>query len=139
MGFWSGVQHRFVMFLDFCNGLLRERDGTPSSTRTLLYIFSAFDMWAIWRVIYHVLHIKDVALLGVWLANLPMLIGALIALAALPYTVNQGFNGIANMITQLKNGANNPKVQEVVDAATGKEDKPPVIPKPAVGSAGEKG
>lgn len=136
----------FNTILGFCNGVLREPDGTPSSTRTLLYIFSAFDMWVIWRIFYHIIHaVKDPNMLSVWLANLPMIIGALIGLAAIPYTVNRGASALSDMagyLSQLKTGAANPKVQSAINTALAPAPdapKPPTPAAPAVGSDGPKG
>ena len=136
------IGQTFNTFLGFCNGVLREPDGTPSSTRTLLYIFSAFDMWVVWRIIYHILHaVKDPNVLAVWLANLPMIIGALICLAAIPYTINRGASALTDMagyLGQLKKGVADPKVQDAVNVALAAPDAPKSAV-PAVGSAGPKG
>jgi hypothetical protein len=46
---------------------------------------------------------------SVWLANMPMLITALIGLIALPYGINKGtatFSDIANMMTAAKSKQN---------------------------------
>lgn len=95
-------------FWSFFRGIFREPDGTPSMTRTLLILFSVFDMWAIWRIVYHCIHITDAAILGTWLSNPPMLIGALIALASMPYAINRGTTSLSDigaMVAQMKSGA----------------------------------
>lgn len=41
--------------------------------------------------------LTDIALVGVWLANLPLLIAALMGLIALPYTVNKGTSTLSDI------------------------------------------
>ncbi len=115
MGFKAEVS----TFWSFIHGLFREKDGTPSVTRTLLIVFSYFDMWVIWRILYHVLHMQDAAMVGVWLANLPMLIGALIALASFPYAVNRGTTTVSDLASMIgKKAPQTDTEQKVADVVT---------------------
>ncbi len=128
-------------FIEFIKGLFSESDGSPSSTRVLMFLFSMFSCWIIWRILYHVFRISDPTQISIWLANLPMLIGALVALIALPYTVNKGTNtlsDVANMFATIKtNGnqvsnavntaVNNPTVQAVAAKIVQKTGSPGVV------------
>jgi hypothetical protein len=112
MGFKAEVN----TFWSFVHGLFREPDGTPSVTRTLLILFSCFDVWVIWRIVYHLIHLKDPAIVGVWLANLPMLIGALIALTASPYAINRGTTTLSDLAGMIgKRPPQNDNVQKAAD------------------------
>ena len=96
-----------AIFLRWLRGVLSEPDGTPSSTRVLMYAFSVFSMWLLWHCFYHIFQLTDVTQITIWLSNMPMLIASLIGLIALPYGINKGtatFSDIANMITAAKNG-----------------------------------
>ncbi len=155
MGFQSATR----TFWSFFNGLFREPDGTPSVTRTLLILFATFDVWVIWRIVYHLIRVKDPVLVGTWLGNLPMLIGALIALASMPYAINRGsttMSDLAGMIGKRadQQNTNVTKAVEVVDQqiatrtttststpTNGDSPSPssPPPPSPAIGSAGPKG
>jgi len=152
-----GFKAREATVWSFFNGLFREPDGTPSVTRTLLIAFSCFDMWAIWRILYHLLHTSDNAVVSTWLGNMPMLIGALIALASMPYAINRGtttMSDLAGMIGKKAdaNNSNVTKAVEVVDqqiaTRTTTSTSTPVAAAPApatpdnapgTGSDGEKG
>jgi hypothetical protein len=83
--------------LKFIAGILSESDGSPSSTRTLMYIFSFFSMWLIWRLFYHIIRIQDAATLSIWLSNMPLLITTLIGLISLPYAVNRGTSTLSDL------------------------------------------
>jgi hypothetical protein len=98
-----------VGFKNFAKSAFQESDGTTSSSRTMMFIFSCFTMWLLWRVFWHVFRISDTTQLTVWLSNLPPLIAALCGLIVLPYTVNQGsqamqstFQGIASVMSAAK-------------------------------------
>lgn len=115
MGFKAEVN----TFWSFVHGLFREPDGTPSVTRTLLILFSCFDMWVIWRIFYHLIHAKDPVLVGTWLGNLPMLIGALIALASMPYAINRGSTTMSDLATMIgKKAPQTDAEQKVADVVT---------------------
>lgn len=105
-------------FWSFIHGLLREPDGAPSLTRTLLVLFSIFDIWVIWRIIYYLLRVKDSVLLGTWLGNLPMFVGALIALTASPYAINRGTTTLSDLAGMIGKRPQTDGVQKVVDAAS---------------------
>ena len=127
-------------FMNFVKGLMCESDGTPSSTRVLMYIFSFFTIWVLGFIIRHIFYLEDVNKLTIWLSNLPLLIAALIGLISLPYTINRGatsMSDIANMIAQVKaakaNGNGNGNGSPDHD-----HDAPAATP-PATGSAGPKG
>jgi hypothetical protein len=80
---WQGCQK-------FWDGLFREADGTPSSTRVLMYALAVFSCVIIGAMVHHMLRITDPAALGTWLSNLPIVITALIGLITVPYGVNRG-------------------------------------------------
>jgi len=95
--------------LGWLHALVSEPDGTPSSTRVLMFVFSAFSMHLIWGCFRHIYTLTDPMQVSVWLANMPMLITALIGLIALPYGINKGtatFSDIANMMTAAKSKQN---------------------------------
>lgn len=94
---------------NFVKGVFSEPDGTPSSTRLLMFIFSAFSLWLIYRIFKHVFGLSDTTTLTIWLSNVPLILTALMGLIALPYTINRGagaitetFSGIANMMASAK-------------------------------------
>lgn len=127
--------------LDWTRRLFSEADGvTPSSTRVLMYAFSIFACWLLWRIFYHIFRLTDPTQVSVWLANLPMLVAALIGLIALPYTVNKGTNtlsDVASMFATIKNGtqslAANSNLTTLAQNVAG------VVCTPKTGSAGPKG
>jgi len=91
----------------FIRGILSEPDGTPSSTRVLMYLFSGFSMWLLWRCFYHIFQIHDTTMLTIWLSNMPLLVTTLIGLISLPYGINKGsatFSDIATMVANAKQG-----------------------------------
>jgi hypothetical protein len=95
----------FKRVSSWIHALVSEPDGTPSSTRVLMFAFSAFSMHLIWRCFAHILALTDPVQISTWLSNMPMLITSLIALIALPYGINKGtatFSDIANMMTAAK-------------------------------------
>jgi hypothetical protein len=140
-----------AIFLRWLRGVLSEPDGTPSSTRVLMYMFSVFSMWLLWRCFYHIFQLHDPTLVTIWLSNMPLLITTLIGLIALPYGINKGsatFSDIANMVTAAK--TNN--VQTAITGTLGDlkglfaKTEPTQAPTPApaatstaTGSAGVKG
>lgn len=94
---------------NFIRGVLSEADGTPSSTRVLMFVFSIFTLWLLVKIFFHIFAIADTTALTIWLSNIPLLITALMGLIALPYTINKGagaitetFSGLANMMASAK-------------------------------------
>lgn len=85
-------------------------NGSPSSTRLLMGFFSLFTCAILWRILSHLLKVSNdnnVTALTVWLSNLPLIITALCALIALPYSVSRGASAIsdlAGMVAAYKNG-----------------------------------
>jgi hypothetical protein len=132
-------------FLRWLQGVLSEPDGTPSSTRVLMYAFSVFSMWLVWHCFNHIFQLNDITQLTVWLSNMPMLIASLLGLIALPYGINKGsstFSDIANMMTAAKTGKAG--VVQAVEAQIEQAVAPAnpanaAKPTPAVGTAGVKG
>lgn len=99
------IDHLPLAILRWLRGVMSEPDGTPSSTRVLLFVFSLFSIGVIGYIVYHVTHITDVVIIGIFLSNLPLLIASLMGLIALPYGINKGtttFSDIANMMTAAK-------------------------------------
>lgn len=94
-------------FLKWLRGVLSESDGSPSSTRVLLFSFSAFSMWLIWRCFFHIFQLTDVTQITVWLSSMPYLIAALMGLITLPYGINKGTATLANIVSAAKNGNGN--------------------------------
>jgi hypothetical protein len=87
------------------HALVSEPDGTPSSTRVLMFAFSGFSMHLIWGCFRHIYTLSDPIQVSVWLSNMPMLITSLIGLIALPYGINKGtatFSDIANMMASAR-------------------------------------
>lgn len=90
--------HYLGELISWIRRLFSEDNGTtPSSSRVLMFIFSIFSIYLDWRIFYHIFRLNDTAQLGVWLANLPMLIGSEIGLIALPYTVNKGTSTLSDV------------------------------------------
>lgn len=82
--------------------ILSGPDGTISSTRLLMYVFSFFSMGIIGGFVYRVFHLTDPVIISIYLSNLPTIIASLLGLIALPYGINKGtatFSDIANMVT----------------------------------------
>ena len=80
-------------------------NGDPSSTRVLMFIFSFFTMHLIWRCFYHIYQLTDLAIIGIWLANMPLLITSCMGLISLPYALSKGtsaITGIANSMANVK-------------------------------------
>jgi hypothetical protein len=96
----------FRKILSYAHSLLSDSDGTPSSTRVLMYLFSLFSMHLLWGCFRHIYTLTDTMQVSVWLTNMPMLITALCALIALPYAINKSsitLSDIAAMMTNVKN------------------------------------
>lgn len=136
--------------LTWIRGVLSEPDGTPSSTRVLMYIFSFFSMWLLWRCFYHIFRLTDATLVTIWLSNMPMLVTTLIGLIALPYGINKGsatFSDIANMIANARTNNVNTAISGSLSELkgmfakqqTGPAPAAPSTPPPATGSSGVKG
>ena len=135
---------------DDLRSALRENDGTGnvSLSRLMMFVFSCFSMWLIWRIFWHVFRIRDTAAMTIWLSNIPLLIAALCGLIVLPYTINKGseamgsaFNGIAQMMAAAKQGKGNAVMDKIEDLANKNKDKngDGDKDKPAVGGGGLKG
>jgi uncharacterized membrane protein len=107
---------------NFIKGLLSEPDGTPSCARLLMCVFSLATIRLMFVVTRHLLEQKDATVISIWLANVPLIIGALVALITAPYVVNKGtstFTDLAGMITSRRQqvaGA----IEEKVMPAVGK-------------------
>ncbi len=142
----------------FAKGIFCERDGTPSSTRVLMYIFAFFSINLLGRIFSHIYRITDTTQLTIWLSNMPLLITALMGLIALPYTINKGagavsetFSGLANMMASAKQVQTNTnlegKLTDLVKKAQGQNNAsssttpttPTPMPNVQVGSSGPKG
>ena len=94
---------RFREILSFIRGIVSDPDGTPSSTRCLMFVFSLFTLHLLWKIFDHLYQITDVSELSIWLANIPLLIASLIALIALPYTINRGAGAVTDSISSIAN------------------------------------
>jgi hypothetical protein len=147
----------------YLQALVSEPDGSPSSTRFLMFVFSIFSMHLIWRCFYHIFTLHDTTLVTVWLSNMPMLVTTLMGFIALPYGINKGtatFSDIANMIANSRQTNINANLKDLKDVVMNKnvsitdpetpEAAPPAAPAAptpptpeapatATGSAGEKG
>jgi hypothetical protein len=63
-------------------------------------VFSVFTIGLLWKIFSHLLKLSgdnNAVMLGVWLSNLPLIITALCALIALPYTVSRGASAISDL------------------------------------------
>ncbi len=90
----------------FWEGLFREADGTPSSTRVLMYTLAAFSCALLTAMVRHMLAITDANSLNGWLSAFPMIVAALIGLITVPYGVNRGaglMSDLAASYAQVKN------------------------------------
>jgi hypothetical protein len=130
-------------FREFTRGMFSEPDGTPSSSRVLMYIFAGFTLWLLWKIIWHIFGITDTTQLTIWLSNLPLLITALMGLIALPYTINKGagamsetFSGIANMMASAKQVQLNANIEgKISDMVKKAQNAAGVVPPPAAPAA----
>jgi hypothetical protein len=121
------IGHGAVGLKNFAKSAFQESDGTTSSSRIMMFLFSCFSMWLLWRIFWHVFRLSDTTQLTIWLSNLPLLIAALCGLIVLPYTVNQGsqamqstFQGIASVMSAAKSGqANQALVGQAASAIQG--------------------
>jgi hypothetical protein len=85
----------------FVQGLLSESDGTPSSTRVLLFVFATFSVCALSAIVHHMIRLTDIGLLGAWLAAFPVIVGVFSGLIVLPYTINRGFNTLPGAVSDI--------------------------------------
>ena len=143
---------------NFIRGMLSEPDGSPSSSRTLMFVFAGFSMVMISKILWHIFNITDTTQLTIWLSNFPLILTAFMALIALPYTVNKGagamsetFSGIANMMASAKQVQLNANIEGKISDMVKKAQNaagvvPPAAPAAdasdptaAAGTSGEKG
>jgi hypothetical protein len=111
----------------FWNGLFREADGTPSSTRVLMYALAVFSCAIIGFMCRHMLRVTDPAALGTWLSNLPIVITALIGLITVPYGVNRGaslMSDLAGSYAQVR------QAQAAITTGIAPPPPPPAPPAP---------
>lgn len=102
-----GIKSTVSGFVDFCKRMLSESDGSPSSSRCLMFIFAFFSMWTIQRVVEHTFKLTDPTIVALYMSNIPMLITTLMGLIALPYGINKStttMSDIATMIANAKQG-----------------------------------
>jgi hypothetical protein len=108
-----------------------------------MFLFSFFTMWVVQRIIYHVTHLTDVAMVSVYLSNLPIVLTALIGLIAAPYAINKGtasFSDIAAMITAAKQKDPTTSLTELKAELTDPTTPPATATtSAAVGTPGQKG
>jgi len=142
-GFSMVITRWTTRTLAFVRGLISEPSGEPSSTRVLMFLFSFFTMWVVQRIIYHVTHLTDVAMVSVYLSNLPIVLTALIGLIAAPYAINKGtasFSDIASMITAAKQKDPTTSLTELKAELTDPTTPPATATtSAAVGTPGQKG
>ena len=127
-------------FIGWAKQVLSEKDGTPSASRVLMFIFSFFTMAVIVTILHHVYYMTDVNRVGLWLNAFPYILFALASLIVLPYTVNSGRGGlgdIAQIIGQMKQGGS--IIASAQNAVSGNPNPPAPAPTGAVGGAGDKG
>jgi hypothetical protein len=80
-------------------------NGNPSSTRLLMGFFSLFTVGIIWKILSHLLKLSEASngvILAIWLSNLPLIITALCALIALPYSVSRGASAISDLASMAR-------------------------------------
>jgi hypothetical protein len=123
----------FERILKFISGMFREKDGTPSSSRVFLFVAAVFVGALLWRLFGYLMHLQDATILGVWLANLAIIIAALVGFILLPYGTNQasgavtsGAQAVVNLVAALKAKQVQPTVPmpdgTQTDQTTGKID-----------------
>jgi hypothetical protein len=134
-------------FIGFIRGMLSEPDGRPSSTRVLMFVFSGFTCWLLWRIFWHIFGIADTTQLTIWLSNMPILITVLMGLITLPYTINQGALAVTNSVKAVaaRSTQANSAVAASIDSKLtdiAKKVQGAIVipaPEPAHGSEGPKG
>jgi hypothetical protein len=106
MGIFQAIHNGFNNIFKFAALTLSE-NGSPSSTRFLMVLFSFATVRVIFIVVHHLVALTDSGILSIWLGNLPLLITSLIGLIATPYAINRGtasLSSIANMVIGAKSG-----------------------------------
>lgn len=88
-------------FATFVSGVFSDGD-VPSSSRVLSFILAMATVGILIGVFRHVCLIKDTTALGMWLANIPMIIAALVGLISAPYLINRGSASITDIFTAFK-------------------------------------
>lgn len=67
--------------------------------------FSLFSTYLLWMIIRHLLRLSEasnVAVLALWLGNLPMIIVALCALISVPYSVAKTTTALSDLASMAK-------------------------------------
>lgn len=123
-------------FLNWLRGVLSEPDGSPSSTRVLLFAFSIFSMWLITKCFNHIFQLQDLTQLGIWLANMPMLITTLMGLISLPYAINKSSSTFSDIAASIANANKQVTPPQVVPTPMVQVPPAPVTPSPATGTHG---
>lgn len=107
--------------IKFFADAMRDDDGAPSSSRILMFSFSISTIVLLFMIFTHLFRMKGDPIVGVWLANLPIIIASLVSLIAAPYLINQGANfgsNVADSISRSK-AISNPVVTAVSNLEKG--------------------
>ena len=88
----------------FIRGVFSDQ-GEPSSSRILTFVLAIAVVVFLGGVFRHICRLTDATQLGLFLSNLPLIIGALIGLMAAPYTINKASGSVSDIIGSLKRGA----------------------------------
>jgi hypothetical protein len=80
------------------HALLSEDNGTPSSSRVLMFLFSLFSITVVWECFHHIFGLKDTTQIGLWLAAIPPIIKALVGLVSLPYGINKSHSAFTTIV-----------------------------------------
>jgi hypothetical protein len=86
----------------FTVGIFCESNGVPSSSRVLMFALAGIACWILVTVVRHIVAITDLAALALWLSHFPMIVAALVAFVAMPYTINKASGTISDVITALR-------------------------------------
>jgi len=94
--FWGKIEEVLV----FLRGLLSESDGSPSSARLLMVVFSVFTVCTVSKIVNRLLTISDPNLLVIFFNALPGYIAACVTLIGCPYAINKSA-GVAHRIADI--------------------------------------
>jgi hypothetical protein len=85
----------------FIQGVFSEANGSPSSTRILMFCFSFFSMGILWAVVRHMVQVKEPVVLSIWMNAFPGIVTVLIGLIVTPYTINKSTSTMGDIFSAM--------------------------------------
>jgi hypothetical protein len=118
--FWD----KFKEVLLFAKSLLSEADGTASSTRFLMVVFSLFSIHTLHKIVTRMLTLNDPVLIVIFFNGITTYAAAMVTLILAPYGVNKGAGAVHRIVDLFGK-------KETKDALTKIEDVAhSILPKP---------